>query len=412
MVEVQGKGSSPNVAPAGLENAFTEEWSKNQTHYPLKEPQTVKPTCDLCGNSTPIWLAGHDQNGVQIYCCSNSIHGRHRFKIKPIDSKTNRDLSIDAHVGAILQDAKNMDAEASITKIDVGKADNLVNYAWTLKKKGKKENTIKIRVYYLEWLLKKGANLASPTSIETILCTEPMKPAQKFLAVATYKSYCKVMKILWEDPPKVDYQPREPFVPTTEEINQLIHAAGRRTATFLQVAATTGAREGEICRLRWIDMDSKALTISINDPEKGSSPRTILVPEKTIAMISSLPRKYGENIFNPNSSAARNNLIYLRRKLADIQKNPRFRQIHLHTFRHYYARKRLIETNNKPYVQYLLGHKSSSSTDRYTSFKDYPIEGKYNSAIALTTEDARRLVEDGWQYICSVDNHPLFRKAV
>ena len=117
MVVVQGKGSSSNIAPAGLDNAFSEEWSKNQTHYPLKEPQTVKPTCELCGNSTPIWLAGHDQNGVQIYCCSNSIHGRHRFKIKPIDSKTNRDLSIDAHVGAILQDAKNMNAEASIQKL-------------------------------------------------------------------------------------------------------------------------------------------------------------------------------------------------------------------------------------------------------------------------------------------------------
>lgn len=371
---------------------FQRSGLKTKRTYTPKEPQTVKPTCDLCGNSTRIWLAGHDQNGVQIYCCLNSIHGRHRFKIKPIYSKTNSDLSIDAHVGAILQDAKNMDAEASITKIDVGKADNLVNYAWTLKKK--------------------GANLASPTSIETILCTEPMKPAQKFLAVATYKSYCKVMKILLEDPPKVDHQPREPFIPTTEEINALIHAAGRRTATYLQVSATTGARAGEICRLKLIDIDSKALTIGINDPEKGSSPRTIPVPEKTIAMISALPRKYGINIFNPNSSAARNNLIYLRRKLADIQKNPRFRQIHLHTFRHYYARKRLIETNNKPYVQYLLGHKSSSSTDRYTSFKDYPIEGKYNSAIALTLEDARRLVEDGWQYVCNVDNHPLFRKAV
>jgi hypothetical protein len=93
--------------------------------------------------------------------------------------------------------AKNVPRLPTPCKNFERKADNLVNYAWTLKKKGKKENTIKIRVYYLEWLLKKGANLANPTSIETILCTEPMKPAQKFLAVATYKSYCKVMKILW-----------------------------------------------------------------------------------------------------------------------------------------------------------------------------------------------------------------------
>jgi integrase len=84
----------------------------------------------------------------------------------------------------------------------------------------------------------------------------------------------------------------------------------------------------------------------------------------------------------------------------------------MHSFRHYFARKKLIETNNQPYVQYLLGHKSSASTDRYTKFKHFPLEGKYKSAIALTVDDARRLVEDGWQFVCNVDNHPMFKKGV
>jgi hypothetical protein len=37
---------------------------------------------------------------------------------------------------------------------------------------------------------------------------------------------------------------------------------------------------------------------------------------------------------------------------------------------------------------------------------------KYKSAIALTVDDARRLLEDGWQFVCNVDNHPLFKKGV
>lgn len=61
---------------------------------------------------------------------------------------------------------------------------------------------------------------------------------------------------------------------------------------------------------------------------------------------------------------------------------------------------------------YLLGHKSSASTDRYIKFKNFPLEGKYKSAIALTVDDASRLVEDGWQFVCKVDDHPLFRKGV
>lgn len=319
-------------------------------------------------------------------------------------------ITLDAHVCAILQEAKNM-TETSTKQVDVGKGE-ILDFAWTLKKKGLKENTIKLRVRNLEWLRSKGANLADPSSVETVLCTETLTPSMKYSAVAAYKSYCKVNHILWEDPPKVDYQPREPFIPTASEVNALIHAAGKRTATLLQVAATTGARTGEICCLKWRDVDFENHTISINDPEKGSNTRTITVPEKTISMLNSLGKKHGENIFHPESSNARNNLVHLRRKLADIQKNPRFLQIHMHSFRHYYARKKLIETNNQPYVQYLLGHKSSASTDRYTKFKHFPLEGKYKSAMALTGDDARRLVEGGWQYVCEVDKHPLFRKGV
>jgi integrase len=84
----------------------------------------------------------------------------------------------------------------------------------------------------------------------------------------------------------------------------------------------------------------------------------------------------------------------------------------MHSFRHYFARKRLIETNNQPYRQFLLGHKSSASTDCYTKFKNFPLEGKCKSAIALSVDDAKRLVEDGWQFVCNVDNHLLFKKGV
>jgi len=55
-------------------------------------------------------------------------------------------------------------------------------------------------------------------------------------------------------------------------------------------------------------------------------------------------------------------------------KNPRLLRIHLCTFRNYFAKKELLGTTNMVYVQYLLGHKSSASTDRYTKFKDYALK--------------------------------------
>ena len=225
---------------------------------------------------------------------------------------------------------------------------SLVNFVWQQKKKGKKENTIKVRIFYLKWLESKGAKLISPDSVETILCTEPMTGAQKYLSINAYKAYCKVNRISWIDPPKSNYQAKEPFCPTNEEINTLIFGAGKVTATFLQLLATTGMRSGEASRLTWTDIDSKALTIAVNAPEKNSNTRTIPVPEKTIAMLSGLKHKYEPYIFNPNSNIARSNLVYLRQRAANNQKNPRLLRIHCHTFRHYFVKKKLLDTNNKP----------------------------------------------------------------
>jgi len=47
------------------------------------------------------------------------------------------------------------------------------------------------------------------------------------------------------------------FIPTEEEINQLIAGCGKRTATFLQVLKDTRARTAEALKLRWIEIDEK-----------------------------------------------------------------------------------------------------------------------------------------------------------
>jgi len=49
----------------------------------------------------------------------------------------------------------------------------LVDYAWKMKKRGLAEETIRHRVYRLNVLVRKGADLQNPDSVETILATEP-----------------------------------------------------------------------------------------------------------------------------------------------------------------------------------------------------------------------------------------------
>ena len=362
--------------------------------------------CPEC-HSKRKWKAGVRQtlNGeVQRFLCRACGF---RFSAKSnIESEMNKGRQL----CAIFEEAKKL---GTTTEIKTVAGDTILEYIRTLRRKQKKPRTIKMRVYYLEKLKQNGADLSNPASVENVLADIKLTTAQQYNAVAAYKSYCKIFKIQWDDPPKINYQPKRTFVPTKEELETLIHAAGRRTATFLQVAYTTGARVGEICQIKYADVNVKASTIDINHPEKGSKPRTIPVPEKTIAMINGLPRKYGEYVFNPKPDSIRSNLVYLRKKIASIHRNERFKRIHMHTFRHFYARKKLRESmGNKTYVQYLLGHKSILSTERYTELEEYKVDQKYQSAVSMTLKDAQKLIEDGYTYVCDFKGHPLFRKVV
>lgn len=304
--------------------------------------------------------------------------------------------------------AKKLEAQAEIEKVCAGDG-NLLNYAWLLKKKrGLADNTIALRVNTLRLIQKRGVNLNNPESFETVLATENLTKARKWQFVACYKSYTKVMKIPWE-PIRVKYEPKQPFLPTHEEMYALISAASKRLAAFLQAKLTTGARVGELCKLRWIDVDMEKNTVSINNAEKGSRNRTIKVPQKTIVMINSLKKRHPIYVFNTKPCNVRVIFQNLRKRLAYTQNNPRFLQIHLHTFRHFFATETLRRTKSLSYVKYALGHKSIMNTERYTHLIDFGSD-KYYSAVATTVKEVRQLAEDGWTYFQEIDGIKIFRK--
>lgn len=63
-------------------------------------------------------------------------------------------------------------------------------------------------------------------------------------------------------------QRKLPFIPTENELDQLIAECGRKSVTFLQVLKDTGSRSCEASKLKWIDIDSKTFTIRINNPAR------------------------------------------------------------------------------------------------------------------------------------------------
>jgi integrase len=202
-----------------------------------------------------------------------------------------------------------------------------------MKKRGLADTTIRNRSYNLKKLIDLGADLTNPESVETILATENLgKPYKKALASA-YKAYAEYKGIIWKEP-KITVTQKEIFLPTDEEVKQLIAGAGKSTRTLLQLLYETGARIGEASQIKWTDIDFKSKTVAINHAEKGSNNRTLPISEQLIVMINAMKKREDNLIFNPSIKTLYSTFDKSRRRVAKELNNPRLRKIHFHTLRH------------------------------------------------------------------------------
>lgn len=94
-----------------------------------------------------------------------------------------------------------------------------------------------------------------------------------------------------------------------EEIDQLIASCGRKISVFLQGLKETGADPSEFARIRWIDINKQAKTITINYPVKGRNPRILKVSSSLINRLEQLP-KNGERVFTSNAYTMYNTFYY------------------------------------------------------------------------------------------------------
>jgi len=105
-----------------------------------------------------------------------------------------------------------------------------------------------------------------------------------------------------------------------------------------------------------------------------------------------------------------NNFNRQRKNASQKLANPRLLRIHFHTFRHWKATTDYHRTKDILHVMRLLGHKSINNTLIYTQLIEFEDECQFHSAIAKTTEEAQKLVEAGFEYVCSHNETMLFRK--
>ena len=390
---------------------------------------SISPLCPQC-KSKRVWKDAKRQNsfGYEIqrwYCrdCGyrfsdpNDIEKAEQAaanlkEIEIFDTKSLKSPEGIANISQIcVKETKNLEAEPQTTEVlrrsqTTNDKGAIVEFSFWLLKQGYSQATIKGRIKLLNRLMKLGADFSNEDSIKEIISKQQWSASRKVNAVDAYDSLLKMQGKTWT-PPICRRVRKLPFIPTEMEIDQLIAGCSKRIATFLQLLKETGMRCGEACELlKWTDIDIEQRSVRIT-PEKGSNPRILPLSIKLVDMLAEMPKETS-TVFSVNADLMRHNFEQQRKRIASKLKNSRIKQITFHTFRHWKATMEYRKTRDILHVKEILGHKSLNNTMLYTqliSFKD----DDFTATVAHSEEEACKLIEAGFEYVCDFGQNKLFR---
>ncbi|MCX6239898.1 MAG: site-specific integrase [Bacteroidia bacterium] len=168
-----------------------------------------------------------------------------------------------------------------------------------------------------------------------------------------------------------------PNVLSKEEVAAILHALpNQKHRTMLSLIYACGLRRGELLNLRPENIDSKRhLLIILN--AKGKKDRVVPISDKVISML----REY-YNFYKPKTWLFEGQMAgeqYSETSLAKVLKNACAKvkitkPVTIHWLRHSYATHLLEAGTDLRYIQELLGHKSSKTTEIYTHVSEKSLQ--------------------------------------
>lgn len=367
--------------------------------------------CPQCGNlnvkKNGLRAISNGQT-VQLYLCPRC---RRRFSETYLRRQTQRESR---QLCAILEEAKKLDTATELRTVACDMKGKLLQYSFMMEKQGYAEATIHLNHTCLKVLMDRGANLENPESVKEIIARQEWSPNRKRNVIVAYTSFLKFLGLTWE-PPRYNITRKIPFIPTEHEIDDLIAGCPNVVATFLQTLKETAIRSGEAKALKWVDVDFERRVLTLNEPEKGSLPRIFNnLSGKLLSMLNALPRK-SDFVFGDSSlNSLKATYFRARKRLAFKLQNPRLKEVHFHTLRHWKATMEYHYTKDVLHVKEFLGHKEIDNTLIYIQldkrlFQDLP-EDNFIIRAVHDVEEAIKLGEVGFEPYDVVEGVRLYRK--
>lgn len=159
-----------------------------------------------------------------------------------------------------------------------------------------------------------------------------------------------------------------PVVMSEEEIIRVLRAVENvKHKAILMVIYSAGLRISECIHLKNKDIDSKRMQIRV-EQAKGKKDRYTILSEKTLHFLRTYFLEYKPKVYLFEGQTGG---IYSKRSIQSIFKAAVLKagiqkQVTVHTLRHSFATHLLENGVNLRYIQSLLGHSSSKTTEIYT----------------------------------------------
>jgi integrase len=279
-----------------------------------------------------------------------------------------------------------------------------------MKKNAYADSTIEA-VYKRLKHLSKYCNLDNPENVKVFIASKQCSNGFKESLIEAYAIYCKANNISWNKPFYERYD-KQPKIPSEEKLNMIISNSSKRLALILSMIKDLGLRPIEVTwlKVKDIDLDSGMVTIT---SAKYCVGRTLKLKSQTLAMLKNyiVLKKLNQNnrLFPVKSSSISESYRLVRNRVADKLNDPTFKTIRLYDFRHFKASMEYYKTKDLLHVKNLLGHKDLRTTLRYTQLINFGSD-EYHCAVAKNVDEAKQLIEQGFEYVTEFNGVKMFRK--
>ncbi|MCU0378513.1 MAG: site-specific integrase [Bacteroidales bacterium] len=170
---------------------------------------------------------------------------------------------------------------------------------------------------------------------------------------------------------------RLPNVLSKEEVRSILAApVNEKHRAMLGIIYGCGLRRSELIMLESEDIDRDRMLLTVRQ-SKGFKDRVVPLSSKLVEMIDSYVKRYRPGVYlfegqrsgEPYSAASIEKVFHAACEKARIRKD-----VTLHSLRHSYATHLLEAGTDLRYIQELLGHKSSKTTEIYTHVTEKSIQ--------------------------------------